>query len=734
MVAAPPDRLHSLRIESPPRGARANVTPEQQEIYRTLRQAPLFDGIPNDVMGAAIASGDLSLHAWYRDDIVADAETLRAGGPMIYLVKSGQVAVALFEPEVLDEERRYLAETTVDERKKKVRAVPPLIRRAWKNLATFGEGDLYNSAALRAIDSAAHDAADADRMAFYAVEPSELIVVTPHRMGELTARFDFFAQRLRRAVEVARGRLSGIHGIKQEIFDFYVRHGLSVAETLRVRQIDRCIECKECEKACEERYGHKRLTIHGPTLGMLDFVYTCRTCTDQRCVDPCNYASISFDQKRREVVINDATCTGCAACAEACPYGSIEMVSIDDPMKKWLRKRLEMAGALEWGDGTTRKAQLVKIASKCDHCASFADQACISHCPTGALIEIKPSELFQDRSEVARKAARAGFDQTVIVAAKDMLPADPFRKGLGITDFADAKVRRGRVSPALTWGLGLGAFLIAVAEILLRIFKPTLSLQYFLFRLDGLEPEIARLKVGYRPGGELAVNLGYIGTGLLILTMLYPMRKRFKVLQRIATGAAWFDIHLMAGFVGPSFIALHSALRLDNWVSVPFWSMWVVVLSGLVGRYLTIQVPEMLHGGELEELEHERALARMRGTCPDAASILDVELAAHRARAAAVAAHSGLVGSFGWFIADDLKRPFRAARWRVRLSGTSAPRKLRREMLRHAGRLMLAQRRRVLIPRTQTILHRWKWVHVPFTFIMAVFAALHIALALMYSM
>src|SRR5262245_15879686 len=85
MVAAPPDRLHSLRIESPPRGARANVTPEQQEIYRTPRQYPLFDGIPNDVMGGAIASGELSLRAWYRDDIVADAETLRAAGPLIYL-------------------------------------------------------------------------------------------------------------------------------------------------------------------------------------------------------------------------------------------------------------------------------------------------------------------------------------------------------------------------------------------------------------------------------------------------------------------------------------------------------------------------------------------------------------------------------------------------------------------------------------------------------------------------
>ena len=72
---------------------------------------------------------------------------------------------------------------------------------------------------------------------------------------------------MRRAVEVARGRLGGISGVKQEIFDFFVRHGISVADTIRVRQVDCCIECYECEKACEERYGHKRLDDQGSPPG-----------------------------------------------------------------------------------------------------------------------------------------------------------------------------------------------------------------------------------------------------------------------------------------------------------------------------------------------------------------------------------------------------------------------------------------------------------------------------------
>ena len=67
---------------------------------------------------------------------------------------------------------------------------------------------------------------------------------------------------------------------------------------VRVRQLGLCIDCKLCEEACEERYGARRLTLGGYQLGMLDFIYTCRTCTDQRCIDPCAYDSIKFDDEQ----------------------------------------------------------------------------------------------------------------------------------------------------------------------------------------------------------------------------------------------------------------------------------------------------------------------------------------------------------------------------------------------------------------------------------------------------
>jgi len=727
------DRNSRPAASAEPRGGQALkiVSPEHQEVYRSLRNYPLFDGIPNEDLQEAIASGELALQTFWRDEIVADGPTLREKGASIYLVRSGQVAVAVFPPEVLERERQDYMPLAIEEKQKKVRAHGPLIKLAEKNLATFGEGEIYNSEAI--------PAADADRCAFYCVSPCELLVFSKARIGAFTSRFDFFAKRLRRAVEVARDRLQGIAGIKQEILDFYVRHGLSVAETLRVRQIDRCIECMECEKACETRYGHKRLTLKGPRLGMLDFVFACRTCTDQRCLSPCNYDSIKFDSKRREVVINEATCTGCAACANACPYGSIEMVELEAPKEKLFKIRLEKDGSLKFGEGAGRKVAATKIASKCDHCATHGDQACITHCPTGAIIEIKPGELFQDRGEVARMAARSGFDQTVMLDAGGMLPSAPYSKGLGITDGASAKIKHRRINPAILWGVGLGTFLLALVEIVLRVWKPALSLQYASLRLAGLEPEIARLKVNFKPGCDFAVWLGYIGTGLMTVALLFPLWKRSRLMQKIGSSAAWFDWHLVGGTVGPLYIILHSAMKLDNWVSVAYWSMIMIVVSGVVGRYLRTQVPEMLHGREMEELEHEREMAKLRGVMPAAVAALDRELMSFRQAAMRVAAKAGFLGAFLWTVADDLKRPMRWLRRKIALAkATNVPANVtkatRRSLEKHAGMLMLLERRRILVPRTQGVLLHWKQVHVWFTFVMSAISIVHIVVALTYSM
>lgn len=709
------------------------TSPEMQRAYREIRGLPFFSGVPDQDLWRAVVLGGLTLQQFDRDVFVADPHDMseQYKQAQILFVASGQVAVAVFDPQKIAERKKAQVEYArmSEEQRNELSALrpPPLTRVARKNLATFMRGDLFNSAAL--VRGSRGD------VAFYAVEPSWIVTISHEAVSGLALQFPFLEERLRQAVELSRDRLHDIQGVKQEILDFYIRHGISVSgEMVRVRQLDTCIDCKQCEEACEERYGAQRLTLGGYQLGMLDFVFSCRTCTDQRCIPPCEYDSIRFDPEIREVVINESSCVGCTLCAQSCPFEAIEMVNVEDPSNPTFREdfkiRLEEDGSLNYGPGKGRVAKARRVANKCDHCSGYSTQACISACPTGSLIEVSAYELFQERSPEAQEAAEAGHTTPVLWDGREILPIEPFTEGIGVRDSGMAKTKRGRLGPVLMWGLSITAWFLAFAEIMLRTYKPTSSLQYVILRAQSdMPPIIAEGKVRFLAGNPLSVYCGYIGTGLMILAILYVPLRRVKAFRKIASNTMWFDFHLMSGTMGPAFILLHTALKLDNWVSAAFWSMAIVFFSGVIGRYLYTQVPDLLNGRELEELDHKRAFKTLRLHFPQAIAAIDGILQPHQMRAENIANHAGMMRSFIWLMSEDFKRPQRWMALRRLFKRSGAPKEVQKELTRRTGRMMLVNRRKVLASRAQLLLHSWKKVHVPFSIIMAVIASVHIWLA-----
>jgi hypothetical protein len=232
--------------------------------------------------------------------------------------------------------------------------------------------------------------------------------------------------------------------------------------------------------------------------------------------------------------------------------------------------------------------------------------------------------------------------------------------------------------------------------------------------------------IHFRAGDDLSIYCGLIGAGLMIIAAIYPIFRRIKLFRWMASNTMWFDFHLMAGTIGPMFVILHSALKLDTWVSAALWSMVIVVVSGFFGRYLYTQVPGLSSGVELEELDHERAFqkARPRLTVPMAE--IDRELAIHRARAQEVAMSPSVLRALWWLLFQDIGRiPSTLAR-RGRLRQLGVDRRTRKELARRAARMIVISRRQVVAPKAQLLLHSWKKVHVPFTVILTGFAAVHI--------
>lgn len=703
--------------------------------YAVVRQLPLFEGIGDGDLVQAMQQQGIAVRRVERDMFVLDPIGLANGqpAPVVY-VGAGQVAAGVFMENELQERRaQQIAHenATKEEREAESLIKPaPLARVALKNVALFMDGDLFNSGAL--------SASRGQPIAFYTTAPSVLVSIDQRWIAELAVRHPQFEQRLRRALSISRERLAWVSGVKQELLDFFVRQGISVSgEMVRVRQLGLCIDCKLCEEACEERYGARRLTLGGYQLGMLDFIYTCRTCTDQRCIDPCAYDSIKFDTERMEVVINESTCTGCTACAQSCPYGAIDMIEVepDAPtFKKKFKARLDKRDALKFGPGTPRVARARRIANKCDHCIAYGDQACVSACPTGSLIEINAYDLFRERSPKMAQLARSGFDGDLQKKdRKEVLPVMPFTEGLAVRTGGIAKMKRGRYAPLLMWIIGIFAFLVALGEILLRTYAKDMSYLYGQIskspEYEGLAAEAILQDVKFVPGDQLSTWCGAIGTGLMIIAAIYPIFRRINLFRWLASNTMWFDFHLMAGTVGPMFVGLHCALRLDSWVSAAFWSMVITVISGFLGRYLYTQVPELSSGVELEELDHERAFQKARPILTVPMAEIDRELAEQRAKAHRVAMSPSVTRALWWLLFQDIGRIPRTWARRSRLAQLGVDRPTRKDLARRAARMIVIARRQVVAPKAQLLLHSWKKVHVPFTIILTGFSTAHIFLS-----
>ena len=57
--------------------------------------------------------------------------------------------------------------------------------------------------------------------------------------------------------------------------------------------------------------------------------------------------------------------------------------------------------------------------------------------------------------------------------------------------------------------------------------------------------------------------------------------------------------------MGPFLILFHTTFKFGGIVAVSFWSMVAVFLSGIIGRYIYLQIPRSIEGQELTLLELE---------------------------------------------------------------------------------------------------------------------------------
>jgi hypothetical protein len=231
----------------------------------------------------------------------------------------------------------------------------------------------------------------------------------------------------------------------------------------------------------------------------------------------------------------------------------------------------------------------------------------------------------------------------------------------------------------------------------------------------------------FKPTGLVGNRLAVAGTAMLVVGVGgYMLRKRWGRLQNVGRLRHWLSAHIWLCTLGPFLITLHTSFKVGGLVSIAFWSMVLVVASGVVGRFVYVRIPKGMHGRtrtmrELEEEQRELA-AELEAESPELSATLAPYLSAGPAPA-------GLAAALLHAVRSDLGAPARRRRLHAALvAARVAPeRRHRLETLARSHR-RLAQERALLVP-FERLFRYWHTFHLPFAIVMVLILLVHIAVA-----
>lgn len=103
-----------------------------------------------------------------------------------------------------------------------------------------------------------------------------------------------------------------------------------------------------------------------------------------------------------------------------------------------------------------------------------------------------------------------------------------------------------------------------------------------------------------KPSGFWGHGFGVIGTSFILIGLFsYMARKRLKIFSRWGLLKHWLEFHIFMCVMGPVLVLYHTSFKFGGVVAICFWSMFLVVLSGVIGRFLYLRIPRTIEGREL---------------------------------------------------------------------------------------------------------------------------------------
>ncbi|MBL7793844.1 MAG: hypothetical protein JNK77_16065 [Saprospiraceae bacterium] len=237
----------------------------------------------------------------------------------------------------------------------------------------------------------------------------------------------------------------------------------------------------------------------------------------------------------------------------------------------------------------------------------------------------------------------------------------------------------------------------------------------------------------FKPSGIYGHGLGIVGSLLIIIGVFsYIIRKRSKAMARWGRLKYWLEFHIFLCSLGPLMILFHTAFKFGGIVSVSFWSMVAVVASGIIGRFIYIQIPRTIEGRELS-LGEVKAMKGNIGDLLKGSFQLDQEsynaiIDSTTDKNHQEKGNNVLAGIVYKYVADRKT----IADIDNRLRKNNLPRSDRKKVLNLIKNEMALNNRIARLQTMQNLFRYWHVAHLPFALIMLIIMIIHVGITLAF--
>ena len=236
----------------------------------------------------------------------------------------------------------------------------------------------------------------------------------------------------------------------------------------------------------------------------------------------------------------------------------------------------------------------------------------------------------------------------------------------------------------------------------------------------------------FKPSGIIGHGLGVFGSlAMIIGVSIYMARKRFRSMARLGLLKHWLEFHIFLCTLGPILVLFHTSFKFGGIVAISFWSMVAVFLSGIIGRFIYIQIPRTIEGRELS-LGEVREMKKGIDQILEANQDLDAESRSFIQHTILdqdeQEQKKGLSSIFSDYFRDLNIR----GKLKKKLNKAGVKKGETKRIMKLVGNEMSLNRRIRRLSLMQELFRYWHVAHLPFALVMLIIMLIHIVVTITF--